>query len=86
VSNPTSSDSTSGKPSNKARDRKRATERVERRRLAKGNSSRRNRGQTQGWITLPHELDRVRQAAQRRSHPYPLERLCVNTRSRSPVH
>jgi len=56
----------SGKPSNKAGDRKRATERVERRRLAKGNSSRRNRGQTQGWITLPHELDRVRQAAQRR--------------------
>jgi hypothetical protein len=70
----------SEKPSNKVRDRKRATERVERRRLAKGNSSKRNKGQTQCWTTLPHELERVRQAA------YPLERLCVNTRSRSPVH
>ena len=56
----------SGKPSNKAGDRKRAAERVERRRLAKGNSSKRNRGQTQCWITLPKELGRVRQAAQRK--------------------
>lgn len=55
----------SKKPSNKACDNKRAAERVERRRLAKGNSSRRNRGQTQCRITLPNELERVRQAAQR---------------------
>jgi len=55
----------SGKPSNKVRDNKRAAERVERSRLAKGNSSKGNRGQTQSWITLPNELDRVRQAAQR---------------------
>jgi group II intron reverse transcriptase/maturase len=40
-------------------------ERVERRRLAEGNSSKRNRDQTQCWMTLPSELDRVRQAARR---------------------
>ncbi len=51
------------KPSNKGRDNKRSAERVERRRLAKGNSSKRNRGQAQNWITLPSELERVRQAA-----------------------
>ena len=53
----------SEKPSNKGRDNKRSAERVERRRLAKGNSSKRNRGQAQNWITLPSELERVRQAA-----------------------
>jgi RNA-directed DNA polymerase len=74
----------SGKPSNKAGDRKRAAERVERRRLAKGNSSKRNKGQTQCWTTLPSELERVRQAAQRRRgeqftalwhHVYDISRL-----------
>jgi RNA-directed DNA polymerase len=55
----------SGKPSNKVRGNKRAAEGVERSRLAKGNSSKQNRGQTLSWITLPNELDRVRQAAQR---------------------
>jgi len=54
----------SEKPSNKGRDNKRSAERVEKRRLAKGNSSKRNRGQAQNWITLPSELERVRQAAQ----------------------
>ena len=53
----------SEKPLNKGRDNKRSAERVERRRLAKGNSSKRNRGQAQNWITLPSELERVRQAA-----------------------
>jgi len=53
----------SEKPSNKGRDNKRSAERVERRRLAKGNSSKRNRDQAQNWITLPSELERVRQAA-----------------------
>jgi hypothetical protein len=53
----------SEKPSNKGRDNKRSAERVERRGLAKGNSSKRNRGQAQNWITLPSELERVRQAA-----------------------
>ncbi len=52
----------SEKPSNKGRDNKRSAERVERRRLAKGNSSKRNRDQAQNWITLPSELERVRQA------------------------
>ncbi len=54
----------SEKPLNKARDNKRAAERVERRRLAKGNSSKRNRGRTQCWLTWPNELERVRQMAQ----------------------
>ena len=53
----------SEKPLNKGRDNKRSAERVERRGLAKGNSSKRNRGQAQNWITLPSELERVRQAA-----------------------
>jgi hypothetical protein len=52
----------SGKPSNKIRDNKWVAERVERRRLAKGNSSKRNKGWTQCRITLPNELERVRQA------------------------
>jgi RNA-directed DNA polymerase len=74
----------SKKPSNKTGDRKPAAERVEKRRLAKGNSSKRNRVQTQRWITLPHELERVRQAAQRKRdeqftalwhHVYDIRRL-----------
>ena len=56
----------SEKPLNKGRDNKRSAEGVERRGLAKGNSSKQNRGQAQSWITLPSELERVRQAAQRR--------------------
>ena len=59
----------SEKPLNKVRDNKRMAEEVEKRRLAKGNSSKRNKGQTQCWTTLPSELERVRRAA----------RLGVNT-------
>ena len=99
----------SEKPSNKTGDNKPVAERVEKSGLAEGSPSKRNRGQTQSWTTLPNELERVRQAAQRDRkggftwkqmygiaeqwlprpficHPYPLERMCVNTRSRSPVH
>lgn len=53
----------SGKPTNKVRDNKRAAERVERRRLAKGNSFKRNKYQTQNWISLPSELERVRHSS-----------------------
>ena len=52
----------SGKPLNKIRDNKRMAEEVEKRRLAKRNPSKRNRGQTQCWVTLPNELERIRQA------------------------
>ncbi len=52
----------SGKPSNKVRDNKRVAEKVERRGLAKGNPSKRNRVRTLCRITLPSELERVRQA------------------------
>ena len=51
----------SRKPSNKIRDNKRVAEKVERRGLAKGNPSKRNKGWTQSQITLPSELERVRQ-------------------------
>jgi hypothetical protein len=47
----------SEKPSNKTGDNKPVAEKVEKRRLAKGNSFKRNRGQTQCWITLPKELN-----------------------------
>ena len=53
----------SEKPSNKTGDNKPVAEKVEKRGLAKGNSSKRNRGQAQNWKTLPSELERVRQAA-----------------------
>ena len=53
----------SEKPSNKVRDNKRMAEKVERRGLAKGNPAKRNKGWTQGQVTLPNELDWVRQAA-----------------------
>ena len=51
----------SEKPLNKGGDNKPPAEGVERRGLAKGNSSKRNRGQAQSWVTLPSELERVRQ-------------------------
>jgi len=55
----------SGKPSNKVRDNKRMAEKVEKRRLAKGNLVGRDKGRTQGRETLPSELDRIRQRAER---------------------
>jgi hypothetical protein len=53
----------SGKPVNKIGDNKPMAEKVEKRRLAKRNPSKRNRSQTQGWIILPNELERIRYAA-----------------------
>ena len=54
----------SGKPSNKACDNKQAAEMAERRRLAKGNPSKRNRNGTQcPKLFLHSELERIRQAA-----------------------
>ncbi len=49
MNDPRKSDSliVSGKPSNKMRDNKRMAERVERRRLAKGNLSKQNKSRTQ---------------------------------------
>jgi hypothetical protein len=67
----------SGKPSNKVRDNKRAAERVERRELAKGSPSKRNRAWTQSQTILQRELERVREASRKS--------LRVNTRGRSPV-
>jgi hypothetical protein len=55
----------SGKPSNKVCDNKRMAEEVERRRLAKENLAGRNKGRTQCRGTLPNELDRIRQKAER---------------------
>jgi hypothetical protein len=57
----------SKKPLNKIRHRRHMAERMEKRRLAKGNSSMRNKGKTQCWLTLSRELERVRQAEQSRS-------------------
>jgi hypothetical protein len=51
----------SGKPSNKIRDNKRMAEEVEKRRLAEGNLVGQNKGRTQGRVTLPRALNRVRQ-------------------------
>ncbi len=50
---------------NKVCDNKCTAEKVEKRRMAKRNPSKQNRGQAQSWITLPNELDRIRHAAQR---------------------
>ncbi len=55
----------SEKPLNKIGDNKPMAEEVEKRRLAERNPSRRNRSQTQSWITLPSELERIRHAAKR---------------------
>ncbi len=55
----------SEKPSNKTGDNKPVAEKVEKRGLAERNPSERNRIQTQSWIFLPNELDRIRYAAQR---------------------
>ena len=52
----------SKKSLNKIGDNKPVAEKAEKRRLAKGNSSKRNKGWTQCQITLPSELERVRQA------------------------
>ena len=53
----------SEKPSNKVRDNKRMAEKVEKRRLAKGNLVGRNKGRTLGRETLQRELDPIRQKA-----------------------
>ena len=55
----------SEKPLNKICDNKHVAEKVEKRRLAKGNPSKRNKGWTQSQITLPSELERVRQKAEK---------------------
>ncbi|MCP3678531.1 MAG: group II intron reverse transcriptase/maturase, partial [Deltaproteobacteria bacterium] len=55
----------SEKLSNKIGDNKPMEEEVEKRRLAERNPSKRNRGQTQSWIILPSELERIRHAAKR---------------------
>ena len=63
----------SEKPSNKAGDNKAVAEKVEKRRLAEGNPSKRNRTQAQSWIFLPNELDRIRHAV------HSMQRMRVNT-------
>jgi len=55
----------SEKSLNKICDNKHMAEKVERRSLAKGNPSKRNKGWTQSQITLPNELERVRQKAKK---------------------
>ena len=55
----------SEKPLNKICDNKHVAEKEEKRRLAKGNPSKRNKGWTQSQITLPSELERVRQKAEK---------------------
>jgi len=52
----------SGKPSNKTGDNKPVAEKVEKKGLAERNPSKRNKGQTKCWVTLPNELERIRQA------------------------
>ena len=61
---------------------------VEGRRLAKGNPHQQTMRRTQCRVGMPHELERIRQAASRNRkiyHPYPQERFGVTTRGRSPV-
>jgi len=74
----------SKKPLNKIGDNKPMAEKVEKRRLAKRNPSKRNRSQAQSWIILPNELDRIRYVAQRKReerfislwhHVYDISRL-----------
>jgi len=74
----------SGKPLNKIGDNKPMAEKVEKRRLAKRNPSKRNRSQAQSWIILPNELERIRYAARRKReerfislwhHVYDISRL-----------
>lgn len=74
----------SKKPLNKIGDNKPMAEKVEKRRLAKRNPSKRNRSQAQSWIVLPNELDRIRYVAQRKReerfislwhHVYDISRL-----------
>ena len=60
----------SEKLSNKAGDNKPVAEKVEKRGLAERNPSKRNRNQTQSWIFLPNELDRIRYAAGRHTRQY----------------
>jgi len=55
----------SKKPLNKTGDNKPVAEEVERRGLAERNPSKQNRNQTQSWVFLPNELDRIRHAAQK---------------------
>lgn len=56
----------SEKPLNKIGDNKSMTEKVEKRKLAERNPSKRNRNQTQSWMFLPNELERIRYAARMR--------------------
>jgi len=74
----------SKKPLNKIGNNKPMAEKVEKRRLAKRNPSKRNRSQAQSWIILPNELDRIRYVAQRKReerfislwhHVYDISRL-----------
>jgi len=74
----------SRKPSNKTGDNKPVAEKAEKRGLAERNPSKQNRNQAQSWIFLPNELDRIRQAAQRKRdgqfislwhHVYDIKRL-----------
>ena len=60
----------SGKPSNKTGDNKPGAEKVEKRGLAEGNPSKRNRNQAQSWMFLPNELDRIRYAAGTHTRQY----------------
>jgi hypothetical protein len=89
----TSSDSTPTKPPNNDSGQPLAAapqpaEAVEGRRLAKGNPHQQTMLRTQCRVGMPHELERIRQAASRNRkiyHPYPQERFGVTTRGRSPV-
>ncbi len=54
----------SEKSLNKVGDNKLMAEKMEKRRVAERNPSKQNRSQTQSWIILPNELDRIRHAAE----------------------
>jgi hypothetical protein len=69
-----------GKLSNKDGGALASAEKVEGRRLAKGNSDQQTRCRTQRREDLQHELGRIRQVAQRdKKHSYPELRLHVFT-------
>ena len=53
------------KSSNKICDNKHMAEKMEKRRLAKGNLVRQNKGRTLSWATLQSELNRIRQLAEK---------------------
>jgi len=76
-------DTAKGEPTGQARSRKPSAERVEGRGPVKGNPQGQTTPRTQSRDGVQQALARVRQAARRDNHPYPLRRLGVITPDKS---